>query len=191
MLANNFYNVNTLPVINWNKKLIMLNHSVPPNKISSTNITIPYCLRKFLKPANFSGKKLNKIHEPSSGGTGIKLKTASHILIETIKLNATNILESAKIKFCGINLNINPKIIASKKFETGPAMETFISPYFWSLKLYGFIGTGFAQPNKNGLPTINKSNGKITEPIGSKCFKGFKVSLPSYFAVGSPKEYAT
>ena len=35
----------------------------------------------------------------------------------------------------GINLNKRPKKIANKKFEAGPAIETFNSPYFWSLKL--------------------------------------------------------
>jgi len=52
------------------------------------------------------------------------------------------------------------------------------------------MGTGFAQPTNTGLPLINKSKGKITEPKGSKCFKGFRVNLPEYFAVGSPNELA-
>ena len=91
----------------------------------------------------------------------------------------------------GRNLKIKPKTTAKEIFDKGPATETFISPHFLSRKLYGFTGTGFAQPNKTGLPAINKSKGKIIEPNGSKCFKGFKVSLPSYFAVGSPKLEAT
>lgn len=46
----------------------------------------------------------------------------------------------------GKNLIANPKITAIKKLVAGPARETFNVPHFWSLKLKGFIGTGFAQP---------------------------------------------
>lgn len=89
-----------------------------------------------------------------------------------------------------INLITNPKIIAIRKFVAGPATETFNSPHFWSLRLYGLIGTGFAQPKIGPLPMVaNKSSkGRITEPKGSKCFKGFKVNLPACFAVGSPNQ---
>ena len=72
------------PVINWNNALVITNHTDPPNKIKSTRITIPYCLKKLWTPCIESGKKLNKIHEPSKGGTGIRLKTANHILRDTI-----------------------------------------------------------------------------------------------------------
>ncbi len=49
----------------------------------------------------------------------------------------------------------------------------------WGL---GFVGTGFAQPN----PTIMI----INNPIGSICLIGFRVSLPSFCAVGSPYNLA-
>ena len=42
------------------------------------------------------------------------------------------------------NLISKPKIIAIPKFVNGPEIETLRVPHFWSLKLYGFIGTGFA-----------------------------------------------
>ena len=81
-----------------------------------------------------------------------------------------------------------PKTKASAKFAKGPAAATFAWPYFWSLKLKGFIGTGFAQPKTMWLPgIIIKSSGKSTEPIGSKCFKGLRLNLPDNFAVGSPR----
>ena len=93
----------------------------------------------------------------------------------------------------GKNLIKRPKIIAIKKFTAGPAIATFKSPCFRSRKLLGFIGTGFAQPKIGPLPKVATSiiNGKRIEPKGSMWLMGFNVNLPSYFAVGSPKLYAT
>ena len=113
------------------------------------------------------------------------------MLIATMYPNKIAIPGFWKKTASGINLINKPKTIAKPKFDKGPAKETFISPYFLSLKLYGFTGTGFAQPNKIGLPETNKSIGKIIDPKKSKCFKGFRVNLPAYFAVGSPNELAT
>ena len=98
-----------------------------------------------------AGKKLNKIHEPSSGGIGIKLKIASQIFIATIYVMQFNILDYCEIIESGINLKINPKTIAMQNLMQVLQLKLLISPYFLSVKLYGFIGTGFAQPNKNGL----------------------------------------
>ena len=87
------------------------------------------------------------------------------------------------------NLIISPKITAKTKLTRGPEIATFKDPHFLSLKLKGFMGTGFAQPKIGPWPAVIKSNarGSKTEPMGSKCFKGFKVNLPAYFAVGSPR----
>ena len=87
------------------------------------------------------------------------------------------------------NLIINPKITATAKLTEGPAIATFKDPHRLSLKLKGFMGTGFAQPKMGPCPKVTKSStkGSKTEPMGSKCFKGFKVNLPAYFAVGSAK----
>ena len=115
--------------------LVIVNHNDPPNIISTTINATPYCLRKFLRLKNLSDKKLNNIQEPSSGGIGIRLKTASQILIEIIKLNVIKTPGLVRRKALGINLKSVPKIIASKMFDAGPATETFISPYFLSLKL--------------------------------------------------------
>ena len=92
------------------------------------------------------------------------------------------------------NILINrPKAIATAKLVAGPAKATFNEPHFWSLKLCGFMGMGFAQPKTGPCPAvaISKSRGSIKEPKRSRCFKGFKVSLPAYFAVKSPKDKAT
>lgn len=91
-----------------------------------------------------------------------------------------------------INRKIKPKNIATIKFVAGPAKETLSIPHFWSLKLYGFTGTGFAQPKIGPLPAVNTSkiNGKIIVPNGSICLIGFRVNLPSLLAVVSPNNKA-
>ena len=48
------------------------------------------------------------------------------------------------------------------------------------------MGTGFAQPNMKGAPMAKRTPGTNNEPIGSICFIGLILSLPSAFAVGSP-----
>ncbi len=72
--------------------------------------------------------------------------------------------------------------IASKKLLNGPANETKKRSLLGFLKYRGFIGTGFAHP------TFTMS--RAMAPIGSKCFMGFRESLPALFAVGSPNTYA-
>jgi len=86
------------------------------------------------------------------------------------------------------NLIERPKTKAKRKLAPGPAIETLNSPHLWSRKLYGFTGTGFAQPKIGPWPPVKKrrSNGRIIVPKGSMCFEGLKLSLPAYFAVGSP-----
>ena len=76
----------------------MADQMLPANKISKTKITIPYCFRKFLVPCILNGKKLNNIHEPSSGGIGIKLNTASQMFITTIYVRAISMPWLAEIK---------------------------------------------------------------------------------------------
>jgi len=119
---------------------------------------------------------------------GKRLKIAKIIFIQTVKANIKNNPGAEINNDEGINRISNPKISATIILEAGPETATFKGPHFWSLKLYGFIGTGFAQPIKNWLPLRNKRSGRITEPNGSKCFRGFKVRRPAYFAVGSPNE---
>ena len=71
---------------------------------------------------------------------------------------------------------------ATTKLDMGPANETINIPLFLFLKLYEFIGTGFAHPNLKMSKKIN--------PTKSICFIGFKVNLPLFLAVLSPNKYA-
>ena len=64
------------------------------------------------------------------------------------------------------------------KFVNTPAIATKNVPFFLSLKLFGFIITGFAHPNLKNIKQI--------VPIGSRWCSGFKESLPSFLAVSSP-----
>jgi len=97
--------------------------------------------------------------------------------------------DSGKVK----NLIISPKIMAIKKLVPGPATDTFKVPHFWSWKLKGLMGTGFAQPKIGPWPKVkmSKIKGRKMVPTGSMCFRGFKVRRPASFAVGSPKDKAT
>ncbi len=70
------------------------------------------------------------------------------------------------------------EIPARTKLDKGPANEIIAKSLLGLDKFKEFTGTGFAHPN----PATNKS----IVPIGSKCAKGLKVSLPDIFAVGSP-----
>ncbi len=58
------------------------------------------------------------------------------------------------------------------------------------------MGTGLAQPKKNGLVPMtsevtSRKPGSSTVPTGSTCRSGFSVSRPARAAVGSPQAYAT
>ena len=51
--------------------------------------------------------------------------------------------------------------------------------------MYGLYGTGFAHPIRNGECDSARRPGIMMEPMGSICFKGFKVNLPANRAVGT------
>ncbi|GEM_PF-6571842 len=76
-----------------------------------------------------------------------------------------------------------PPINAKSRLEKGPLREIRIISLLILLKYMGFIGTGLAHPKLN----IKRQH----IPIGSICFRGFRVSLPAYSAEGSPKERET
>lgn len=93
-------------------------------------MNIPYCWRNIFTFSNPLGKNEKSIQEPSNGGIGIKLNVPKRKLyIEIMPKGAKN--ESG----IGKNLIASAKIMATKKFDAGPARETFNSPHFWSLKL--------------------------------------------------------
>jgi len=64
------------------------------------------------------------------------------------------------------------------RLEIGPAIATRKRPRNGFSKALISTGTGFAQPKRKISINI--------KPIGSRCFSGLRVSLPSIFAVGSP-----
>ncbi len=128
------------------------------------------------------GRKPCKILEPSNGGMGTRLKIARRRFMKTAKLRTC-----PKKPDSGKILNIIEKMIASPMLAAGPAAPTSIISLFGSLKLYGFMGTGFAHP-KTMRPLVVKrrTNGRIMVPKISMWGSGLRVSLPENFAVGSP-----
>ncbi len=76
-----------------------------------------------------------------------------------------------------------PKI-ANPRLLTGPIAATSNAPvrYDTPFRLAGFQRTGFAHPT-------NATNTRIV-PTGSRCRKGFSVSLLSQRGVGSPNRTA-
>src|SRR3989344_491779 len=127
------------------------------------------------------------IFEPSSGGIGIKLKTTKRRFIQTI-IAMKNPSDGKKDK--SKNLIMRPKKTARRMLAEGPARVTRADPHFLFLKLFGLKGTGLGQPiiTTEAPKSAGRAskNGKIIEPKGSKCGKGFKVRRPATSAVLSP-----
>jgi len=94
-------------------------------KIKTNN---PYWDKNILIFSALRGKKVKRICEPSSGGTGTKLKTARIRFIPTMNESIRKIESAGLIP--GKNLKINPKIRAKEIFAKGPAMATLAPPYF-------------------------------------------------------------
>jgi hypothetical protein len=131
---------------------------------------------------NRGGKSENRTLEPSRGGTGTKLNIASTIFIITIYIEIW--AKEGEID-PPPNRSTIPKTRAIKRFESGPAIEIRSSPHLLFLTLLGFHSIGRAHPKVN--PAKEVIIGMINEPNRSRCFNGFKVSLPCILGVGSPK----
>ena len=121
----------------------------------------------------FGGRREKSTFEPSSGGMGMRLKTAKTIFIITIyeemSINASDtVLPKKRI--------IKPKIRAIRILANGPAREIMSSPHLLFFTLYGFHCTGLAQPNVNPIREV--IIGTIKDPNKSRCFRGLIVSLP-------------
>lgn len=71
-----------------------------------------------------------------------------------------------------------PQSVAIVRFDIGPANAVSAVPNSLFSKLYSLIGTGLLQPKRKRTIEI--------APIGSIWARGFRVSRPSAFAVGSP-----
>src|ERR1043165_5128551 len=76
------------------------------------------------------------------------------------------------------------------RFAKGPATATKAISRRGFLRFCQVIGTGLAQPNIKP-PREKRMAGTIIVPIGSICFRGFKVKRPNNLAVGSPHFEAT
>jgi hypothetical protein len=171
--------------------------------VMSNMITIrkPYCSIFSKEIACFVGSMPVRTLPPSSGGTGIILNTASTILYKALNRNisksgdkTTRLITSGAMIDKGI-MNIlmtNTLPRARSIFVAGPAAAESAISRLGLLKFMGLIGTGFAYPKTN-CPCVemSRSAGRSTVPIRSMCAIGFRVSLPSIFAVGSPSLYAT
>ena len=95
----------------------------------------------------------------------------------------------------GSNVRISAKskalTTASSRFIPGPAAATSaMSRRGWCI-FRGSIGTGLAQPNRKLPGNIKQISGKIMVPNGSIWAIGFRVNLPAFSAVWSPKIKAT
>lgn len=144
----------------------------PPN-CSKVSQILRYCIG-INPPTTF---------EPSSGGSGIRLKKASIRLINTVKLSMICgmlwwLMIPCPIRNCCITPSINAKTI----FAPGPASEIQIISRRGLLRYAGLTGTGLAQPK------CTSSNASV--PIGSRCESGLSVNRPALLAVGSPNLYA-
>lgn len=93
-----------------------------------------------------------------------------------------------EIRFSGTKCKVIAIKIAMPIFVKTPAEATNSSAKR-PLNIKGLYGTGFAHP---AIPpeTNRKIDGTTIEPTKSRCFRGFGVSLPAIFAVGSPKKSA-
>ena len=118
--------------------------------------------------------------DPSRGGIGNRLNTASNILI--------NIPAPAIFSKIGIFILIARKATKSQpiaiiKFAPGPASATQIMPDLGDRRALKLIGTGLAQPKINPVDIINNAAGTRIVPTGSMCLTGLRVTLPIILAV--------
>jgi len=81
------------------------------------------------------------------------------------------------------NLTKIDNTAASMRLDVGPARAIKAESLLGLCRLMGLKGTGLPQPNP-----ANKSR---TDPTGSRCARGFSVTLPNNLAVSSPKKSAT
>jgi hypothetical protein len=166
------------------------------NKKISTNMPRPLLPNAKYAAAVRSGSKSAKSFEPSSGGIGIRFKTARrrfHLMI-VVKRNPA-------IPLAAIWLNPKPgkrrwvrivAMIARIILVNGPASETKAKSFIPSRRLKGSTGTGLAPPKINVPPDpkyVIRGMRRLMK--GSMCEIGLRVIRPNILAVGSPSRYAT
>lgn len=112
----------------------------------------------------------------------LNTKNAMLIIINTV----TNVMPcTPKPPWNSCNIPAPPK--AKSKFVSGPDTPTKAAPNSSYFTLLGLNGTGLAAKN-GGKPATIRTTGNSTVVIGSMCFKGFRVILPSLSAVSSPSQ---
>lgn len=159
--------------------------------IKNKSRNIPHFSRKFSIYLYFAGIKLNKTLDPSRGGIGMRLNRArTKFKITIIDVILRNEFDSGIPVNSGANLINKPKNITSTRFARIPAIATKKVPFLSLRRFFGLYGTGLAQPITKPAFIIIKRSGSITDPKGSRCFNGFKVSRPLNLAVLSPRRYA-
>jgi hypothetical protein len=128
-----------------------------------------------------AGNNGNITLDPSRGGNGIILKIKKLIFIVTKNLRIDSM--SAGIKVVLIKI---PAIIAIIKLLRGPTKATNAIDLLPPLSIFTFIGTGLAAQNTTGDLVMISSKGKAKVVNPSICLSGFRLNLPSLYAVGSP-----
>src|SRR3972149_8433866 len=162
-----------------------------PVAMSARRTMKPYCSKRAQAKALSGGRRLPNTLLPSRGGMGTMLNTARETFIMTLN----SVMAKTGLMTVGyVSRKAGPAMIrslyaiadmaASNRLESGPATDTSVMERDLFLKFRGFIGTGLAQPN-------SPEKKSIMVPIGSRCRKGLRVTLPSIFAVGSPSLLAT
>src|SRR5690606_15589769 len=121
--------------------------------------------------------------EPSRGGSGSMLNTASQMLSWTDTCKNIQVARKAP---GGTMFRMNGARRASAKasamLDNGPASATHIMSRRGFLNRAGFTMTGLAQPKE-------KKN-SISVPTGSRWARGFSVRRPSNLGPGSPRRTA-
>src|SRR5688572_22349004 len=95
--------------------------SFPTKKTRKTSKINPKRSKKSRKGCRFSGKRAKRSFEPSSGGTGMRLKMAKIILIKTMTVVIST---KAGLAVEPKKRSIRPKSRAKVRFEAGPAAAT-------------------------------------------------------------------
>ena len=104
-------------------------------KIKKSTRIKPYLSKKFLSLKIFSGKVAKRSLEPSSGGMGIRLKTARSTFIYTIEA----VIEIKARLGSETLLSKSPKMTARPILLSGPAKATKASGHLPGFKLYGLL----------------------------------------------------
>lgn len=85
----------------------------------------PYCSKTALNLPNQPGNAFISIFEPSSGGSGIRLKNANTMFVSAVKASIETVASGSPWPK---NLMVRPAMMAIKILLSGPANATQTSP---------------------------------------------------------------